>query len=121
MTDEQAPRDMPEPSGNQKRRMKSASRLYAVQALFQMEHSGATADKVKREFLDFRFGAEIAEGEEMIDGDIDLFTSILNEAVNWQARIDQMTDRAIVAKYSIGEWEGAWHFRSFYSGNVYDL
>ncbi|MDG0985065.1 MAG: transcription antitermination factor NusB, partial [Planktomarina sp.] len=26
-------------SGNQKRRMKSASRLYAVQALFQMEAS----------------------------------------------------------------------------------
>ncbi len=101
MSDEQAPRQMPEPSGNQKRRMKSASRLYAVQALFQMEHSGTTADKVKREFLDYRFGAEVAEGEEMIDGDIDLFTAILNEAVNWQARIDQMTDRAIVAKWHI--------------------
>jgi N utilization substance protein B len=88
-------------SGNQKRRMKSASRLYAVQALFQMEQSGSAADKVKREFLDFRFGAETEQGEEMLDGDIDLFARILDSAVNWQARIDQMSDRAIVAKWKL--------------------
>ena len=88
-------------SGNQKRRMKSASRLYAVQALFQMEQSGAPSDKVKREFLDFRFGAEVEEGEALIDGDVELFARILDEAVTWQAKIDQMTDRAIVAKWKI--------------------
>ncbi|MDU8912872.1 transcription antitermination factor NusB [Aestuariicoccus sp. MJ-SS9] len=88
-------------SGNQKRKMKSASRLYAVQALFQMEHSGQAADAVRREFLDFRFGAEVGEGEEMIDGDIELFARLLDEAVNWQAKIDQMTDRALVAKWPI--------------------
>ncbi|MFT7137397.1 MAG: N utilization substance protein B, partial [Akkermansiaceae bacterium] len=37
-------------SGNQKRKMKSASRLYAVQALFQMEHSSQSYDTVKVEF-----------------------------------------------------------------------
>ena len=47
------------PSGNRKRQMKSASRLYAVQALYQMELSGQTAEKVTREFIDYRFGAEI--------------------------------------------------------------
>ncbi len=88
-------------SGNQKRKMKSASRLYAVQALFQMEQSGQAADKVKREFLDFRFGAEVDEGEEMLDGDITLFAGILDDVVRWQAKIDQMTDRAIVAKWKI--------------------
>ncbi|MEO8531415.1 MAG: transcription antitermination factor NusB, partial [Deltaproteobacteria bacterium] len=40
-----------------KRQAKSASRLYAVQALFQMEAAGQTADKVMREFEDHRFGA----------------------------------------------------------------
>ncbi len=30
----------------------SAARLYAVQALFQMEASGQSADRVQREFLD---------------------------------------------------------------------
>ncbi|MFT6023099.1 MAG: N utilization substance protein B [Ascidiaceihabitans sp.] len=87
-------------SGNQKRKMKSASRLYAVQALFQMEHSSQTLDQVRLEFLNHRFG-ETYEGAEMIDGDIDLFTRVLEDAVNHQAPIDQMTDRALVAKWKI--------------------
>jgi N utilization substance protein B len=87
-------------SGNQKRKMKSAARLYAVQALFQMEHSGQTAEAVVREFLDHRFGA-VYEGEEMIDGDIALFRQLVDWAVNYQAGIDQMTDRALVAKWPI--------------------
>lgn len=87
-------------SGNAKRKMRSASRLYAVQALFQMEHSAQTVEVVRREFLDHRFGVTY-EGAEMVDGDIDLFRQILDEAVNWQARIDQMTDRALVAKWPI--------------------
>lgn len=87
-------------SGNQKRKMKSASRLYAVQALFQMEHSSQTLDEVRLEFLEHRFGAEY-EGAEMIEGDVDLFTRVLEDAVNHQAPIDQMTDRALVAKWRI--------------------
>ncbi|MDJ0821303.1 MAG: transcription antitermination factor NusB [Paracoccaceae bacterium] len=81
--------------------MRSASRLYAVQALFQMEQSGQGLDTVKREFLDFRFGAAQEDGEELIDGDISFFSKILEEAVSYQARIDQMADRAIVAKWKI--------------------
>ena len=88
-------------SGNQKRKMKSASRLYAVQALFQMEQSDAGLDKVKHEFLEYRFGAEIEEGTEMIDGDVDFFVKLIEQAVNWQAKVDQMTDRALVAKWQI--------------------
>ena len=88
-------------SGNQKRKMRSASRLYAVQALFQMEQSDATLDKVKREFLEFRFGAEVEEGTEMIDGDINFFVKLVEQALNWQSKIDQMTDRALVAKWPI--------------------
>lgn len=87
-------------SGNQKRKMKSAARLYAVQALFQMEASSQTVDAVRREFLEHRFGATY-EGSEMVDGDVDLFARLLEEAVNHQAAIDQMTDRALVAKWPI--------------------
>ena len=87
-------------SGNQKRKMKSASRLYAVQALFQMEHSAQTVDQVRREFLDHRFGAEY-EGAEMVDGDVTHFADVMEAAVNYQAPIDQMTDRALVAKWPI--------------------
>ncbi len=88
------------PSPEEKRQMKSAARLYAVQALFQMEAAGQTVDKVRREFESHRFGAMI-EGEELAEGDTHLFRQIIEEAVNWQAKIDQMTDRALVAKWPI--------------------
>ena len=92
----------PKRAARQARKMaRSASRLYAVQALFQMEHSEHSADRVRQEFLNYRFGAEVDDGEEMIDGDIDLFVKIVDSAVNWQAKIDQMTDRALVAKWPI--------------------
>ena len=88
------------PSKDEKRQMKSAARLYAVQALFQMEAAGQTVEKVRREFFDFRFGQEVA-GEELAEADPDLFTKLLDDAVTWQARIDQMTDRALVAAWPI--------------------
>ncbi|MBT8455344.1 MAG: transcription antitermination factor NusB [Rhodobacteraceae bacterium] len=82
------------------RQMKSAARLYAVQALFQMEHSSQSADVVTVEFETHRFGA-VYEGEEMAEGDVDHFRKVIGDAVNWQAKIDQMTDRALVAKWPI--------------------
>lgn len=87
-------------SGNQRRKMKSAARLYAVQALFQMESSGQTVEAVVREFEDHRFGA-IYDGVEFLEGDVDTFRALMSDAVNHQARIDQMTDRALVAKWPI--------------------
>ncbi len=87
-------------SGNQKRKMRSASRLFAVQALFQMETSGQTVDAVQAEFEDHRFGASYEEGE-FNDGDPDHFRSVMGGAVNHQAQIDQVTDRALVAKWPI--------------------
>jgi transcription antitermination protein NusB len=94
------PVEQPKLSNNQKRKMRSASRLYAVQALFQMEQSSQTVDRVIVEFLDFRFGA-VYDGDEMQEGDVALFQKTMRDAVNWQAKIDQMTDRALVAKWPI--------------------
>ncbi|PTX56678.1 NusB antitermination factor [Litoreibacter ponti] len=87
-------------SGNQKRAMRSAARLYAVQALFQMEHSDQSIDKVRDQFESHRFG-EVFDDYEMIEGDMDTFRALLEGAVAGQARIDQMTDRALVAKWPI--------------------
>lgn len=92
-------KDAPKPA-NRKRLMKSAARLYAVQALFQMEQSGQTTEQVVGEFLDHRFGA-VYEGDEMLDGDISVFRGLVDDAVNYQAPIDQLTDRALVAKWPI--------------------
>jgi len=83
-----------------KKQMRSAARLYAVQALFQMEVSGQTVDGVQAEFETHRFGAVYDEAE-MAEGDVGHFRALLGHAVNWQAKIDQLTDRALVAKWPI--------------------
>jgi transcription antitermination protein NusB len=83
-----------------RRQAKAAARLYAVQALFQMEAAGQSVDKVRTEFETHRFGA-VYDDDEMAEGDRDLFRAVLEGAVNWQARIDQLTDRALVAAWPI--------------------
>ena len=80
--------------------MKSASRLFAVQALFQMEASDATLDDVRQQFETHRFGATL-DGNEYARGNVSLFRAILNGALEHQGRIDQMTDRALAAKWPI--------------------
>ena len=91
---------MTSPTRDEKRQMKSTSRLYAVQALFQMEASDADLADVQKQFEDHRFGAEI-DGDTYAEGNIDLFRRILKQAVTQQSKIDQMTDRALVAKWPI--------------------
>ncbi len=85
---------------DEKRRARSAARLYAVQALFQMEALGAGVDSIAHEFETHRFGATIDE-EELAEGDQRMFREVIAEAVNHQAQIDQMTDRALVARWPI--------------------
>ena len=94
-------------SNNQKRKMKSAARLYAVQALFQMETTGQTVDAIRQEFEDHRFGAVYDEGE-MTEGDVDTFRALIEKAVDEQAKIDQLTDRALVAKWPIARIDPTW-------------
>ena len=92
---------MSRPSGAERRALSGAARLYAVQALFQMEAADQSADRVAREFETWRIGVDYEEGTTP-EADEALFNRLLDSAVNWQARIDQMTDRALVAKWPIG-------------------
>lgn len=94
-------------SNNQRRKMKSAARLYAVQALFQMEASGQTVEQVMQEFEDHRFGATYDDAE-FVEGDLDTFRGLMETAVDHQAAIDQMTDRALVAKWPIARIDPTW-------------
>ncbi len=97
---EKTDRLMPKLTSDQKRQMKSAARLYAVQALFQMEASDASLDEVREQFETHRFGA-IVDGDEYAEGNVDTFRALLKGALENQAAIDQMTDRALVAKWPI--------------------
>ncbi|MBR2658172.1 transcription antitermination factor NusB [Yoonia sp.] len=94
-------------SNNQRRKMKSAARFFAVQALFQMEQTGQTAERIIREFEDHRFG-EIIDDVEMAEGDVDTFRRMIDRAVDLQASIDQMTDRALVVKWPIARIDPTW-------------
>ncbi len=80
---------------------RSAARLAAVQALYQMEIAGTDWQAVRREFEDHRLGAEI-EGAQYREADVELFRDILKGVVARQAAIDQLTDRALVEKWPLG-------------------
>ncbi|MCC5999655.1 MAG: transcription antitermination factor NusB [Pararhodobacter sp.] len=85
-----------------KRALRAAARFYAVQALFQMEKSGQTVEQVRHEFVTHRIGADTGEdGETWVEADARFFGKLVDLAVNHQARIDQLTDRALVAKWPI--------------------
>ena len=95
------PRPVPKPSRDELRKMRSASRLFAVQALFQMEQSGQALPEVREQFETHRFGAEI-EGETYSEGDVDLFRKTLSDALDRQGDIDKATDRALVERWPLG-------------------
>lgn len=90
----------PKRGRDETRRMRSAARLFATQALFQMEAADADLDDVRQEFETHRFGAEI-DGETYSEADLDLFRQILNVAVERQGRIDKLTDAALVVRWPI--------------------
>ena len=81
--------------------MRSAARLAAVQALYQMEIARAPMPEVRAEFETHRFGMEI-DGEQLHEADVALFRQILDDVVARQAFIDQMTDKALVDRWPLG-------------------
>ncbi|MBY8977725.1 transcription antitermination factor NusB [Rhodobacteraceae bacterium NNCM2] len=87
---------------NEKSRLaRSAARLAAVQALYQMELTGADWREVRKEFENHRLGAEI-EGAQYRDADLNLFRDLLAGVMAEQAAIDQMTARALVDRWPLG-------------------
>lgn len=83
-----------------RRALSSGARFYAVQALYQMEAAGQSADRVTREFEMHRLGVEDEDGSS-VPADEGLFAAIVDGVVNWQSRIDQATDRGLVARWPI--------------------
>lgn len=88
------------PTVEEKRALRGAARFYAVQALFQMEASDRGVEETLREFEAHRIGAE-TEDETWAEADINFFRRLVDAAVDRQGAIDQMTDRALVAKWPI--------------------
>ncbi|MFZ5834353.1 MAG: transcription antitermination factor NusB [Pseudomonadota bacterium] len=97
-----SPTKAPEQSGaSQSRRAgRSVARLAAVQALYQMELSGADAETVILEFMSDRFGHEI-DGEEYLAPDQKLFAELVRGVVARQTEIDPLVARTVSADWSL--------------------
>ncbi len=76
---------------------RSVARLAVVQALYQMEVSGAGVEAVIREFSDHRFDRDV-EGFALNGADETFFADVLRGVVAGQARID----RAVVKRLAQG-------------------
>jgi N utilization substance protein B len=105
-------------SREEARLTRSAARLAAVQALYQMEISGTGWETVRREFEDHRLGAEI-EGDQYREADVELFRDILKGVFERQAAIDQLTDRALVEKWPLGRIDAT--LRAVFRAAGYEL
>jgi N utilization substance protein B len=97
VSDQEGGAGAPEPgSAKAKREIARAAmagaRLAAVQALYQLEHTGQGVKAVVRDFLDDRLGLG-PEGEPLEEADPDLFKLIAEGVVSRQAEIDGVLAR----------------------------
>lgn len=76
------------PLSSAQRRARTVARFAAVQALYQMELSGAGAEAVIREFTDHRFERDL-EGAPMAQADEAFFAALVRGVVAEQGEVDQ--------------------------------
>jgi len=82
------------------RRARTVSRLAAVQALYQMEMTGAGVEAVIREFSDHRFDRDI-EGELLAQADEAFFADLIRGAVGQQAEIDKAVTGRLASNWKL--------------------
>jgi len=76
-------RSAPKPAGR-----RSVARLFAVQALYEIEFSGKPAEGVIQDFREARLGHEV-EGEQFREADPDWFGDVVRGTLKRQAEIDE--------------------------------
>lgn len=79
---------------------RSAARLAAVQALYQMETTSQGVEATIREFKEFRLGRDI-EGERIHAADAKFFGDILRGTVESQHRLDPYLQRQLAAGWKL--------------------
>jgi len=79
---------------------RSAARLAAVQALYQMEVTGKGLKETRNEFESFWIGHEI-EGVRYKDAEIAFFDDILAGVVSGQGPIDRVIDNTLAADWPL--------------------
>ncbi|MEM9168413.1 MAG: transcription antitermination factor NusB [Pseudomonadota bacterium] len=79
---------------------KSAARLAAVQALYQLEATGAGVDTVVLEFQSHRLGGDL-DGVAIVDADGDYFEALVRGVVDGQDRIDRFLAARLSANWRL--------------------
>jgi transcription antitermination protein NusB len=97
---------------------RSAARLAAVQALYQMEASGQGVLATIAEFETHRLGGEM-EGERLHGTDRKFFAEILNGAVEVQARLDPYLERQLAKGWTLARIDAT--ARAILRAGLYEL
>jgi transcription antitermination protein NusB len=101
-----------------KSQQRSAARLAAVQALYQMEVSGKGIVDVLAEFESHWIGREI-DGVSFNPSDLDFFRDILGGVVREQRAVDPRVDTALAEGWPLKRIEAV--LRAIMRGGVYEL
>ena len=83
---------------------RSASRLAAVQALYQVEMTGITPNVVVVEYVKHRLGQEI-DGDTFLPADATLFEELVQGTVERQAELDALITSALAAEWPLDRLE----------------
>ena len=98
---------------------RSASRLAAVQALYQLEASEEANTKVTiEEFISHRLGAEV-EGEQFVDADTALFSDIAEGGWSRRAEWDALVVPCLTKDWSLDRIEPI--VRAIFRAGAYEL
>jgi N utilization substance protein B len=105
-------------AGSTKLSARSAARLGAVQALYQMDMVGTELDDIVDEFIHHRFGQEI-EGETYPEADVAHFEDVIRGVVREQRDIDQSINGALAKGWSLARIDST--MRAVLRAGVYEL
>ncbi len=97
---------------------RSAARLAAVQALYQMDISGKTVIDALAEFEAFWIGREV-EGIEFKPSDIEFFRNVISGVVENQRPIDMKIDKALSEGWPLRRVEAV--LRAILRAGAYEL
>jgi transcription antitermination protein NusB len=109
------------PSGNVRRKKanrRGAARFHAVQALYQMDMTGAGLNEVLAQFESNWLGREV-EGEQYLPAEVAFFRDIVSGVVDVQRDLDPCIDAALEATWPLKRIEAI--LRSVLRAGAYEL
>ena len=99
-------------------RARTASRLAAVQALFQMEASGAGVESVILEFSTHRIGSDI-DGAQLSEADDEFFADVAKGTVEAQPKIDPYIEKNLSENWKLSRLDAT--ARAILRAAIYEL